>query len=395
MSVVTYVSEPQFYTPSDNPITWVVSYPISGTYNLSFETTVYYEGEIVAVLRKTPERSSGVNYYTHFDVSNIIKTYVNKANVDQTTISSDAKNYGTVGLETLVYYSTTATGIPVAYPSTNAGSDYINAFKSRISNKEFSIFDYADYLIGTAYRKFLTDNTNNVELRENDETFLQIITNNIDIRLVIELYDNANAYIDYVSITPTAAAITQFKFSTEILKDHFTPTQVNNTKYFAVYITNSTDDIRSEIKVININREGCYKGKNVTWLNKFGAYDTFLFTYNNILKSDVQSKTYGKQFGAWNGNTSYEYTTKDTGTLTYLKTITDKIQIVSDWLTQSVQNWLVSVYDSPLVYINEETTYENIEIENSSYAMKQSDHEELFNEIIDCKFTHTRNSVII
>ena len=51
MSVVTYVSEPQFYTPSDNPITWVVSYPISGTYNLSFETTVYTNNASYVVVR--------------------------------------------------------------------------------------------------------------------------------------------------------------------------------------------------------------------------------------------------------------------------------------------------------------------------------------------------------
>jgi hypothetical protein len=402
MALVSFVSEPQAFTPSDNPITWTLSYPMSGAYKLFFEIVVLVDGDSVATLRVDQERSDGTDYFAHIDVSNIVKTYVNKSLVGQSTIVSDANNYKSVQLLAAVYYATTENGIVSADISTLNASTTIYAFKSCLSKKEFVNWDYTDYQIGGSTKKFLTDNTNNVELREGDSTYLTIIEGNytnfsLAYTITFNLYNNSNTLIatNSINISVGTDEIKQFNINTSLLISEglFTQGNIDNSDYINVLLKAASAGI-TETKRININKEGCYKGKNVIWLNKFGAYDSFLFTYNTILKSDVQSKSYGKQFGAWNGET-YEYTTKDTGSLTYLKTITDKVQIVSDWLTQSEQNWLVSIYDSPLVYMNEDTTYENIEIENSSYGLKQMEHEELFNEILECKFTNTRNSVVI
>ena len=394
MSLVVFESEPQLYTPSDNPITWVLSYPTAGTFNLFFELVVYINGEGVSTLRLTPERSDNTNYYAHVDVSNIVKTYVEKANVDQSTIVIDANNYKQVQIIALVYYSTTLTGTVAFDIATLAGSSTIYAFKGCLSKKEFVSWDYTNYVPTASTKKYLTENTDIVELREKDETFLQIITNSLPVLLIIDLYNSSGSVINSHVESLSSNVISQLKFSTTLLKTIFTPTEVNNTVYFNVSIKNLSYAFRSETKRININRAGCYRGKNLTWLNKFGAYDTFLFTYNAIYKADVQSKSYGKQFGTWDG-VDYIYTNTNSGNLTYLKTITEKVQVVSDWLTQSQQNWLVYIYESPLIYINEGVVYENIDIENSSYAVKQSEHEELFNEIIDCKFSNTKNSVLI
>lgn len=392
MAVVSFPSEPSVYTPSDNPIIWTILFPMLNAYKLYFKVTIQIEGVDIATLNIDQERSDGTDYYAHVDVSNIVKTYIDKPLVAQTTIVSDANNYKGVRIYAYAYYSSTENGDVVLDSGSFAFTNTVQVFKGRLSNKEFINWNYGDYLIGGSTRKFLTDNTNNIELREGDETFLQIIRDTVSTYALIRLYNSAGTLINNAVVAVSVGKITQFKISTTTLLDEFTLLEVADTSYLTINM--QSGGAYSETKRININREGCYQGKNVVWLNKFGSYDSFLFTYNTILKSDVQSKSYGKQFGSWNG-TTYVLDTKDTGSLTYLKTITDKVQIVSDWLTESVQNWLVSVYDSPLVYINEATTYENIEIENSTYAIKQMEHEELFNEILECKFTHTRNSVIL
>jgi len=391
---VIFNQSPQAYTPSDNPIVYAFSYDNNvGEYNHVFKISVTLDGVSIGVSNFFPVVNE-FNYYTgYIDVSNIVKTRLDTATTNQTGIKSDAANYGLLSVNVNCWYSLNPNDAATDQLEQSTAAN-VYPFKACLSNKEFMNFSYANYSIGSVNVKFLTDNPNIVELRETDETLMQIITDT-DVRVYIYIYDSTDTLIASSFIPSSGIQITQLKLSTTLLETIFTPTQVSNTTYFKVQMRSpSGSSPYSELKRININREGCFNGKNLVWLNKFGAYDTFLFTYNNILKSDIQSKSYGKRFGSFNG-TTYDFNTKDTGSLTYLKTITDKIQIVSDWLSQVEQNFVVQVYESPLVYINEGTLYENIEIENSSYQFKQAEHEELFNEIIDAKFTHSRKSITI
>lgn len=389
---VNFSQIPSYYTPSDNPIIYVFNYDYYvGEYNHVFKVSVTLDGTLIGVFDYFPLLNDSSYYTGYIDVSNIVKSYINKATTNQTTIVDDAANYGLLSVSANCWYSTNPNDAATdQLEEATASSIYV--FKSCLSNSEFINWNYGDYSIGGSSRKFLTDNTNIVELRDGDETYLQIIRDTTSTSLLITLYNSSNSTIASGFVTFATGKITQIKISTITLLEEFTALQISNAAYLTIKVQGGS--AYSELKRININRDNCYNGKNVVWLNKFGAYDTFTFTYNNILKSDISSKSYGKKFGSFNG-TTYSLETKDTGSLTYLKTITDKIQIVSDWLTQAEQNFLVQVYESPLVYINEGTLYENIEIENSSYQFKQSEHEELFNEIIDAKFTHSRKSINI
>lgn len=390
---VTFTQVPQTYTPSDNPIMYVFAYDYYGSeYNHVFKISVSVDSVLIGTFEYFPVLNNVAKYSGYIDVSNIVKSYINKVTTDSNTILSDAGNYGNISITANCWYSTTATE-PATDQSEYATDSSVYAFKGCLGNREFNTWSYTDYMVGSSDSKFLTDNTNNVELREGDETYLQILTGTTSVKVITVLYTSAGVVVDSDITTLTGYKITQLKYSTILLETLFTAPQVANASYFTIQIFNSgLTTAFSELKRININREGCFNGKNLVWLNKFGAYDSFLFTYNNILKSDISSKSYGKRLGSFDG-VNYTLDTKDTGSLTYLKTITDKIQIVSDWLTQVEQNFVVQVYESPLVYINELNQYENIEIENSSYQFKQAEHEELFNEIIDAKFTHSRKSI--
>ena len=391
---VNFSQIPSYYTPSDNPIIYVFRYDnYAGEYNHVFKISVTLDSVLIGVFDHFPLLNDSNYYAGYIDVSNIVKSYINKATTNQTTIKSDAANYGLLSVTANCWYSTNPNDAATDQLE-EATASGIYVFKACLSNKELINWSYADYSIGGSSRKFLTDNTNIVELRESDETYLQIITDTTSSNIETKLYDSTGSLVATNSTAMSGYRISQLKYSTTILEAMFSSFQVLLSSYFTIRIKSPGGLSYSELKRININRDNCYNGKNVVWLNKFGAYDTFTFTYNNILKSDIQSKSYGKKFGSFDG-TTYSLDTKDTGSLTYLKTITDKIQIVSDWLTQAEQNFLVQVYESPLVYINEGTLYENIEIENSSYQFKQAEHEELFNEIIDAKFTHSRKSINI
>jgi hypothetical protein len=121
-------------------------------------------------------------------------------------------------------------------------------------------------------------------------------------------------------------------------------------------------------------------------MNKFGAYDNYLFTYNKRYSASVKSFEFERSQGSW-GNGVYSLSKANTGRLSYLKQTTKKLQLVSDWLDETTQNWLTQLYDSPAVYINEGDENESVIITNSSYQIKQDKHDELFNEIVEIEFT--------
>ena len=129
-----------------------------------------------------------------------------------------------------------------------------------------------------------------------------------------------------------------------------------------------------------------YNGATLRFMNKYGAYDNYLFTYNKRYSASVKSFEFERSQGSWS-NGVYSLSKTNTGRLSYLKQTTKKLQLISDWLDETTQNWLTQLYDSPAVYINEGEENESVIITNSSYQIKQDKHDELFNEIVEIEFT--------
>jgi hypothetical protein len=72
----------------------------------------------------------------------------------------------------------------------------------------------------------------------------------------------------------------------------------------------------------------------------------------------------------------------------------DKGEIASGWINETLQGFLVPIYESPYVVVANylETAYQ-IVVDNSSYNIKQDLYEELFNEVIQFSKSNTRKSV--
>ena len=143
-----------------------------------------------------------------------------------------------------------------------------------------------------------------------------------------------------------------------------------NMRSLNVYVRNdATGETCTEVKTLTLQLTDCDKTQtSVQWLNRFGAYDNFIFTHNNIYSATIQDKNFQSYLGAWNADTNtYNYSTQNTGVQSYQKNIIKKIQIVSGWLKAYEQNYLVQIYESPLVYMMEGLyIYKNIIINNST-----------------------------
>ena len=78
----------------------------------------------------------------------------------------------------------------------------------------------------------------------------------------------------------------------------------------------------------------------MTWLNKFGGWDSFTFKLRSKETTKVSSESYTSEGGVWNEDNSFTYPLYQGEDKTALTTSKDSIEINSDWISEDVQNWL-------------------------------------------------------
>ena len=373
---VTINSSPQLYTPSDNPIVWKFSSNLTATANFSYLVELYVSGSLTGTHQVYPE--SGI--YSHFDASDVVKTMLDIPDINQATLTADALNNREVYIIVKEYYGTTPTVHSTATSST------INVWKARLDNKEFSNYDYTDWRGNGA--RFLTDMPDNTLVREGNNYLVSLITD-YTAYITVKLYDSSGTLLDTIT-QEFDNVVTQFNLNTDILASSFT----SSTEYIEYYVIDSaTDLLISETKRFYINRT-CQNGYPLYWINKYGGFDTYDFSFNAIFSSTIESKTFEKQFGEWSGS-NYVFDASNSGVLSYFKTANDTLQLVSNYINQATQNWLVrTCYISPVVYMLD-TTYDRVTIDNTAYTESQDRFVEEYTEIVTIKLPNTRKSLIV
>ena len=373
---VTIITVPQIYTPSDNPITWKFSSNQTNQANFSFLVELYIDAVLDSRHIIFPE----VGIFAHFDASERLKPIV-KASTLSNVLVRDAANYKTCYIKVTERYGTPPTN------QADATSSTITVFKGCLSDEDFVNFDHRNYLVNYTTFGFMTNfDRDSLNLGVNTDFYLQVINNGLTPNLTIEYYDENNDLLDLVQ---TAISNT-IKILQINLKDTLSLPPVG-TAYMNVYIDGSTNS--ETIRINILVSDECNVLTPCLWLNEFGAFEQYIFTHNYIKKAEIKSFSYERQFGKWNGN-NFEYNVFNSGVSNYLKVIKDSGEIVSDWISETLQMSIVRMYESPYVVVQISTTsYYQIIVVNSSYEIKQERYEELFNEIVQYEKSNTRKSI--
>ena len=406
---ITITQSPSYLTPSDNPIVFGFRQDVnvSGNpkYKVSFVVEVY-AGGLIGTFEVFPELNQSPYYYGKIDVSDKVRSFVSNHSVSQTidpTYKGWYNPYNYVELFVIVYekYTLVANDEPVVDVGSAVVSSSIYAFKGSLNRNEFKNWNYNLYKIGDNESYFLTDRVSTVSgsirrysasTKKSDTTILSWFEGlgaDYTIRVV---FNNSNgATITSLTITiPTLqqGEIGAYRLNMDELlsRGDITQSTYDNCLSVEFYLSDNIGITLKSAKYTVSFTNVCFdKGANLLWLNKFGSYDNFRFTYNSRYKAKIESKSFSKRQGEWVG-TTYNINNNTFGKIDYLKTITKQLELSSDWLDEATQNWLVQLYESPLVYINEGIEVENVVITDSSYQLKQLEHDELFNEIINIEF---------
>lgn len=408
---ITITQSPQKYTPSDNPIVFEFKQPltVSGNdkYNVSFVVKTFINGAEIGTFEVYAELVTS-DFFGKINLSDKVRAYIANHSVSNATASPvfvyDTQNYVETYITIYEKYSTDPNVEPTTQ-LTGVTSITVIPFKGSLSRSEFKVWDYTIYKKGGLGKKFLTDKYNtdlfgatiySVTEKKGGTTILSWLDNS-------DLDTPANYYVKFIYLLPSgnvtqtttfntayqgAVSALRFNLDEQLDLGNITQATYDNCTGVQIAVQNLSNVGIMGVYGITFSDVCFDKGANILWLNKYGSYDNFRFTYNSRYKAKIESKSFSKKQGEWNASTNtYNVNNNTFGKIDYLKTITKQLELSSDWLDETTQNWLVQLYESPLIYLNESTEMENVVVTDSSYQVKQFEHDELFNEVINIEFT--------
>jgi hypothetical protein len=137
----------------------------------------------------------------------------------------------------------------------------------------------------------------------------------------------------------------------------------------------------------------CFDIHELVWLNKYGTFDQYPIEHNVTKKTDIESRSYKKKYGEWIG-LKYSYDHNSSGNIDFEKMMKDKGELVTNYMTDTIQNWFVTAYESPQCYLyNTLGLLFRATLKNTNYRIKQGRFDDLIMEEMDYEKTMTRKSV--
>lgn len=144
-------------------------------------------------------------------------------------------------------------------------------------------------------------------------------------------------------------------------------------------------EIVSEFRRYRLDPD-CNINENVrlVWLNSFGGWDYFNFKVGGKQSINVERQTFKKLL-------SRNYSIGDRGDTTFAQKAEESWSIQSNWITEAESEWLVNLIQSREVYeIKSDGNLYPIQILDTSYQVKQSIRDMIFNLTIQFKYAFNR-----
>lgn len=418
------VQRPQYVTPSDNPIVFLFRQDASHFVGTT-EVVHYNRSIVIEVTGFTNGFSGTIGTYeifetldgrtSYFDVSPIVAPFV----VSQVLkpYNSNFVMYDPTGtfyltLKVSNKFSTTIDG--TATVDETITTEEFSIFKGCLTRTDFINWNFQNKKKSSAntYKNiFLTDYPLTVvpffpgleyKVKKEDDFSISWIDNSYpniytDYKGKFFLFQNGT-FLNSFTVTFTAGnqgtlGAVYINLQRLLTLGLITQTQKDNTTELWFALQNSAEsEYLSPFLKLNYIKDCKENGYSLRFMNRYGMFDYFHFNFNKRFSGAVKGLEYTKKDGYFDfENDVYKFSNENAGRISYIKQITKKLELSSNWLTEKIQNWLIQIYESPFVFICEGDKYENVIITSSSYSKKQDEYDELFNEIVEIEYTENNS----
>ena len=403
---ITILQNIQDYLPAYNRMELLVESDNVGEPNFKYVFRLFVEGETFGGVgykeyQVTPD---AVLNYGVVDIHNLIQTFV-EADLGQfngTSAFSYAQNsIKKYNIE--IYEMWDIAGVPTINTEQGESGDTgdLYCFEGSFNNSFWIDWDASDYftnLTNGVNGRWLTDNLlNKVSINDlgwsyyltdspSDNNYIQVLT-----------YDSADALIstfeinNTTSLSPTPARFEKVTTSPQALNNvgvgqFAVGTQPVITSSVARYTVQLFDNTAAPVsELINFEiKEPCrYTEYRFHFENKYGAFDSFTFHGRNQKKTDMQRTSYK--------TSAYPIVTgaiqrlhQEKSNVTNWTKRTEKISLISDYLTTEENTWLEQMLYSNEIYLEfvDGSGVRNFKsvhkVTGTSWVEKETIHDKLF-----------------
>jgi hypothetical protein len=284
-----------------------------------------------------------------------------------------------------------ANGNKTLFPNL-ASSTGNTAFNGAVSHIDYIDYDANDYTLtitGGTSKNLLTNVPDYYPIKNNNDMFLQMktdyettILNNIVTFLLITTWEGdpttsaqVGEYAYSAATFPlTGVTIQHVNVGPQAITDFDAPVFVNlgtlpifkpSIKYYSIEMLSNGGPIsRKYFFTLNKN---CFKFNNIELIfqDRLGSLIPANFEVNSIRRINWNQSTYDTYMGDLQ-NGKYAYETYDRGTNIINTTVTEELDINSDWIDDSVAEYWQELFTSPLVFLKENGQYSPVIIKNTS-----------------------------
>ena len=369
---ITFHNIPNNYSPSGNPLSYVFSSDQTGQANFSFKVETLLGGALVSEDQVFPQASNR----SQFDVSPIIDILLPKPRITD-AISTDLDIIDLISLRVTEVYGDPATD------QATLTSSQTYCFKAELDPAEWEDKDFNVSYLNT---KWMTDTPDNQFRVISGQDVMCGMLTDANLSLTIEFYDSSSVLLD-TYIDTHFYRYWQLNLSSANLNAAYGGVDFNDVSYFTVQIGSS------EILIFTYVTDYCFDVHALVWLNKYGTFDQYPIEHNVTSETEIESRSYKTRYGQWNG-AKFIYDHTSSGNKDFEKTMQDKGMLVTNYMTDTIQNWFVSSYDSVLYYLHNTTgLLFSLNITNRSYKEKQGRFDDLIMEEMNYQKTNNRNSI--
>ena len=366
---ITIHDQPQLIAPASNPLVFTFSSDETAQDNFSFIVEVFVDSTMIL----TQQVFRQFNALSRIDVSGAIETYIRNT-IPTTNLELDATD-SMVTYAIIVYEKY---GDP-AITQASATSTTLKAFNGSLEYEDWINFDYAIYDPNQTQDAFFLTffPLTSKRLVGMDENFYlaffeQTAVASCDLNIYLLDISGNTIATDFITLTATDFYI--LNVGPQVIIDNTSITQIDFDTCYRYVISVSVQGV-SFVGPINIYMDlACqrYEPYRLHWLNKLGCWDSFTFGLVSTNTATLDSFDYERDPGVWSGN-SYTYPLYSGQKINYTKRKNKQLSLNSDFISEDVQNWLVtSLYDSPVVYLERDngTDFEIVKVTNKNYKLK-------------------------
>ena len=381
---ITILANPKDFAPVYNKMEYLISSTNFAEPNYAYLVDIYINGSGTKTVRlRIPVRPS--DNYGKVDIHRVLESALT-SNVGNPLGAAGTYEAPNSALTYIVKFGEEYGTTVVQYPDLTVDSSR-KAFNASLEKRPFINWNVTEYELDGVTKKFLTNAPDNhtVSINSHGWSYYKEATA-IDF-FTVNTYDSAGAVISSFRIDPTATSgDIQFVPSSPAslnnidnanLLSGIQPIIIDSVATYNIQAVGTITNL-SEVRTFVIKENCKYDVNTLIFQNNLGAFDNFTFYLGDMSTTAIERKDMKVNVDTVVG-TDIVYSMNEREKVTYYTKKSETIKLMSDWITEEESNWLLELFSSPEIYLQEGNELTAVaKIKATNYTKKKVVRDKLF-----------------